>query len=118
MIWLDEDDETQSSSKLFAVSENTNKVLKESFLKGIPNPSRRQMKERVGDPKCTPTRVPKLDKMVKDRVSQESVELDRSLARLQALFLDAVEPLATILEEGEKGSLTADTRSQLQQRLH
>ena len=41
-------------------------------------------------------------------MSQESVKLDRALARLQALFLDTVGPLATILEEGEKGRLTVD----------
>ena len=75
------------------------------MLRGIPTTSRRQTRERFGDPKCPPTRVPKL---VKDRVSQEAVKLDKAMARLQALFLDAVGPLATILEEGENGSLTAD----------
>ena len=49
-----------------------------------------------------------MDKMVKDRISQESVKLDKSLARLQALVLDAVGPMATILEEGEKGSLNTE----------
>ena len=72
LIWSDEDNGSQSSSKLFAVSENTSKVLKESFLKGIPNPYRRQMRERFGDPKCPPTRVPKLDKMVKDSIPRIS----------------------------------------------
>ena len=48
-----------------------------------------------------------MDKMVKDRISQESVKLDKSLARLQALVLDAVGPMTTILEEGEKGSFNA-----------
>jgi hypothetical protein len=110
LTWPEEEDESGGgSSKLFTVSENTGKLLKESFLKAIPNPSRRQMRERFGDPKCPPTRVPKLDKMVKDRVSQESVKLDRALARLQAFFLDAVGPLTTILEEAENGRLTEET---------
>ena len=51
-----------------------------------------------------PTQVPKMDKMVKDRISQESVKLDKSLA----LVVDAVGPMTTILEEGEKGSLNAE----------
>lgn len=51
LIWPNEDDETQSSSKLFTVLENTGKILDESFLNGIPNPSQRQMRERFGDPK-------------------------------------------------------------------
>jgi hypothetical protein len=42
VIWPDEDDESGGgSSKLFAVSENTGKLLKESFLKVISNPSQR-----------------------------------------------------------------------------
>ena len=66
------------------------------------------MREKFGDPRCPPTRVPKLDKMVCDRISQEAVKVDRSLARLQALFLDAVVPLASILEEDDKGTLTTE----------
>ena len=46
--------------------------------------------------------------MVKDRLSQDTVKVDWSLARLQALFLDAVGPLASILEEDDKGSLTTE----------
>ena len=49
-----------------------------------------------------------MDKMVKDRITQESVKLDKSLARLQALVLDVVGPMTTILEEGEKGSLNVE----------
>ena len=49
-----------------------------------------------------------MDKMVKDRITQESVKLDKSLERLQALVLDAVDPMTTILEEGEKGSLNVE----------
>ena len=49
----DNDDEP-SSSKLFTVLENMGKVLKESFLKGMPNSSQRQVRERFGDPKYPP----------------------------------------------------------------
>ena len=49
-----------------------------------------------------------MDKMVKDRITQESVKLDKSLERLQALVLDAVDSMTTILEEGEKGSLNVE----------
>ena len=34
--------------------------------------------------------------------------MDKSLARLQALVLDVVGPMTTILEEGEKGSLNVE----------
>ena len=91
LVWP-EDDEEASSSKIFAVSE---KVLRESFLEGIPAPSRKQLRERFGDPKCPPMQVPRVDKIVTDRVSQEKIKLDKALARLQAMFLDAVGPSAT-----------------------
>lgn len=89
LTWPDDDEDGGgSSSKLFPVSENTKKLLQESFLKGVANPSRRQMREKLGDPRCSPptrTCIPKLDKMVKDRMSHKVVKLDKSLARLQAL---------------------------------
>ena len=67
LVWPDEEDDQSSSlNKLFTVSENTNKLLQESFLKAIPNQAWRQMREKFGDPQCPPTRVPKLDKIVKD----------------------------------------------------
>ena len=52
--------------------------------------------------------MPKLDKMVRDRMSQEAVKLDRSLARPQALCVDAVGPQATLLELAEQDQLTAE----------
>ena len=109
ITWPDEEDGSEgNSTKLFSVSENTKTLLQESFLKGVPNATRRQMREKFGDPKCPPTRVPKLDKMVKDRITSESVKLDKSLARLQALCLDAVGPLTTIIDEGDKGNLSEE----------
>jgi hypothetical protein len=62
IVWQDEEDGSEgSSTKLFSVSENTKTLLQESFRKGVPNATRRQMREKFGDSKCPPTRVPKLD---------------------------------------------------------
>ena len=41
-------------------------------------------------------------------MSQDSAQLVKTLARLQALFLDAVSPLATLVEESEKNLLLVD----------
>lgn len=54
------------------------------------------------------TRVPKLDKIVKDRLSPETARLDHMLARLQVLTLDVVGSLATITDLGKSGTLTAE----------
>ena len=40
--------------------------------------------------------------------SQGAIKLDRSLARLQALCVDAAGPLATMMELAERGELTAE----------
>lgn len=109
VTWDDEEeDTTMVGQKLFAVSEGTEKLLRESFTKAMPNSARRQLRERNGDPKCPPTRIPKLDKMVRDRMSQGSVKLDRSLARLKALSVYATGPLASLIEQGNRGELTTE----------
>ena len=62
VTWPDNEEENGgNSTKLFAVTENTSKVLKDAFLKGLSNPSRRQMREKFGDPRCPPTSVQKQD---------------------------------------------------------
>ena len=44
----------------------------------------------------------KLDRMAKDRMSQGSVKVDCSLARLQTLCVNAVGPLTSLVEQGEE----------------
>ena len=80
ITWDDEDDHNQSSSKLFAVSEGTGNLLWDSFSKALPNPTCKQLREKNGDPRCLPTRAPKLDNIVRDWMSQGEVKLDQSLA--------------------------------------
>ena len=108
LVWDEEEEDTTTNSKLFTVSENTGKLLRDSFSKAIPNPARKQLREKHGDHRCPPTRVPKLDKMVRDRMSQGAIKLDRSFARLQALCVNAAGPLASLLEQAERGELTVE----------
>lgn len=49
---------------------------------------------------------PSLDKVIKGRLSAVTKSRDRQLAKQQALMLDAVGPLAFILEEAAKGELS------------
>ena len=65
---------------------------------------RKQWRERYGNPKCSTTRVPKLNKIIKDRMRAESIKLDKALSRIQALVLDVVGPLTAIMEGGEAGT--------------
>ena len=53
LSWPNEDNDTSpASSKLFSVTEATDKFLQDSFTKGVPNATRKQQRERYGDPKC------------------------------------------------------------------
>ena len=61
------------------------------------NQTRRQWRETLGDPQCAQTRVLKL---VKELLHPKTAKLDRSLARFQALALDVVGLLMTIVEQG------------------
>jgi hypothetical protein len=53
------------------------KLLQDSFKKAAPKSYQESSGgSGYGDPKCPKTRVPKLDKMVKDRLHQETAKLD------------------------------------------
>ena len=49
-----------------------------------------------------------MDKMVRDRLWPNTMRQDRVLARIQALYLDAVGPLASLVDQAETGTLTVD----------
>ena len=52
------------------------------------------------------TACPTLDKVIKTRLSANTKARDKTLAKQQALLLDAVGPLASILEDASTGELT------------
>ena len=66
IVWLEEDGDVLPNSKLFAAMESTEKLLRETFSKGVSNSTQKQWREHYGEAKCPKTRVTKLDKMVKD----------------------------------------------------
>ena len=90
------------------MSDGTGNLLRDSFSKALPNPTRKQLREKNGKPRCLLTRAPKLDNIVRDRMSQGAVKLDQSLARLQAHCVDAAAPLAMMLKLAEEGELLAE----------
>lgn len=52
------------------------------------------------------TKSPKLDPLVKSRLSPAAKSTNRELAHLQSLSLDAIGPLAQLLHEAKKGTLS------------
>ena len=93
--------------KLFPVSDSTMGLLKSSFCSALPNPSRRQIRDKFGAPNCPHSACPGLDKVMKSRMSNETKSRDKQLARLQSLGLDAVGPLTRVLEGAESGDISA-----------
>ena len=59
-----------------------------------------------GMPACNATKCPRLDATIKAQASKACKDGGKSLARLQMLLLDAVGPLTSLLEQGQKGRLT------------
>ena len=58
---------------------------------------------------------PSVDKYIKSRLNAHAKAKDKSLAKHQALMLDAVGPISTILEEAAKGMLSIKTATEAAQ---
>ena len=108
MGWEPIDDELRGETcPIHKVSESTDQFLKEAFTKTLPNVARLQTKKVYGLPKNEESRCPKLDPLVKRRMSKNNKAQDTELSKIQALGLDAIGPLAFLLEEASKEGTTS-----------
>lgn len=92
------DDEDSDNSKLQEVSEETKKLLERACLKQLSNSTRLQTRNPYPLPKVTATRCPSLDSYLKAELSSQVKNSDKELAKIQAVMLDAMGPLTSILE--------------------
>ena len=97
------------SQALIQVSESTRRALKTAFEKPLLNAARLQTRRAYPFPMVEDTKCPKLDSVVKQNLAKEIKDSDASVAKLQTLWLDAVAPLVHILEEAQRGTVTAKT---------
>ena len=74
----------------------------------MSNEDRRKRVEKVGVPDCDQVRCPKLDGVLKAVLPRDAIKADGYLSRLQQFWLDAVAPLAALLESAEAGELTPE----------
>jgi hypothetical protein len=95
----DPDGEAPECSHLTKVSDATANLLKTSFTTPVSNTTRREWKRLHLVPDVDNTKCPKLDPVVKAEVRGQTKSADAELARIQTLVLDAVGPLATVLED-------------------
>ena len=96
-----EDEEAVDSHdevRLVEVGPRTEEHIKRSFV-SLPNSDRRQLWNGFALPKVAVTKMPSLDPVMAAQCSKSTKANDKVLARLQALTLDAVGPLMSILEK-------------------
>ena len=105
--WEEEegDDQKTTGVRLFKTSKKTEAFFKQSFTSAAPNQQRRQWGEKIGAPNTPFTACPSMDKLMKSRLLASAKTWDRTLAKHQALMLDAVGPITHILEGAAKGQL-------------
>ena len=74
----------------------------------MSNEDCRKQVEKVGVPNCDQVHCPKLDGVLKAVLPRDAIKVDGYLSRLQQFWLDAVAPLAALLESAEVGKLTPE----------
>lgn len=62
--------------------------------------------EKFGVPDCDSIQCPKFDTVLKTTLPKEAIKANSYLSRLQQFWLDAVAPIAAVMENAEMGELT------------
>ena len=97
-----------TGTKLFPVGSETEAFLRQVFSSKAENAVRHQWKDKFGAPHTAATACPKLDKILKSNLSHQTKSKDRQMSKQQALLLDAVGPMAYLLEEATNKTLTLE----------
>ena len=100
--FLDSDDE-EDDGKLRDVSEKTHAFLTKKCTRCVPNETRLRTRGRFPLPRVPATRTPQLDPFIKTEMSAAAKQSDRELARIQTFILDAITPLAAIIDGANSG---------------
>ena len=104
----DPEETEDSAGMLVELSEETSAFLKAAFSTTLSNADRRKRIAHIGIPDCNKIRCPKLDPMLATVLLKDAMKTDSYLSRLQRFWLDAVAPLAAILEGSDAGGLTPE----------
>ena len=110
------DSETEDQSritKIMEVLERTGKFLQESCTRRVPNSERMVLWDKYPLPKVPATRPAQLDHMMRSETSAATKTADKQLVKIQALLLDSVAPLISILEAHHNGD-TLDQKEVIQ----
>ena len=103
---VDSDDEMEiGTDGLVELSETTKTFLEAAFTAIMSNEDCKKRVGRIGVPDCDQICCPKLDGVLKAVLPKDAIKADGYLSRLQQFWLDAVAPLAAVLESAEAGEL-------------
>ena len=103
-----DDEKEDGDGGLVQLTETTKTFLEATFSSMMTNADRKKRVEKIGVPNCDQIRCPKLDGVLKAVLPRDAIKADRYLSRLQQFWLDAVAPLAAILESAEAGDMTPE----------
>ena len=102
-IRFENSDPEDQPSELVEVSDQTKSFLEQVSTRRMPNKERLTRQSRYLLPKVPATRTAQLDSFMKPEVSSATKNVDRELAKVQTLILDALAPLTSILEGDNRG---------------
>ena len=109
LTWPDDVEPEEHGCPMHGVSSATEALLKDAFLKTVPNDTRCRWRKQFGMPASDYTKCPKLDTTLKARLPKQCKEADSPLARLQTLLPDTMGPLTHLLELHRNDKLTPET---------
>ena len=102
------EEKPSTSCRLVKVSDATKAFLETAFSGTMDNDDRTARIKRIVVPDCDQIRCPKLDGVLKATLPTDAIKVDSYLSQLQQFWLDAVSPLAAILESAEAGELSPE----------
>ena len=105
----DSEEETEEDSGgLVQLTKTTKTFLEAAFSWTLSNVDRKKGVDKVGVPDCDQIRCPNLDGVLKTVLPKDTIKADGYLSHLHQFWLDAIAPLAAIIESAEGGGF--DTR--------
>ena len=116
----DEDEEFDAGdteTELYQLSEAAGAFIETTFKSKLDNATRKARATKYGVPESRWLKCPKLDPVISTTVSTSARRADRSASHLQQFWLNATNPLVSVLERVEELGLPAEAITAIQTSL-
>ena len=91
-VFWEPDPDSDADNEVAKLSSTTIKIVEDAFLHSLPNERQRSIKRKQPVPDKFFAKCPKLDTTILSRLPKTAKNVDRNMARLQTLTLDAGSP--------------------------